>query len=155
MENLHEWAKPELIWFLAGLILLLLEITTPGLIIFFFGVGAWIVSVICLVTDISLNTQLIIFICSSLLLLGSLRKWVRTVFLGRTASEQITDEITEEFVGEKAIVTAQITPGLIGKVELHGSNWEAESDESIPEGTAVEIVGKNNITLRVKILKGE
>jgi membrane protein implicated in regulation of membrane protease activity len=37
-------------------------------------------------------------------------------------------------------------------VEFHGTDWAAEADEEIPEGTMVEIIGKENITLKVKIL---
>jgi len=49
-------------------------------------------------------------------------------------------------------VKEKIVPKLGGKVEFHGTDWEARSDEEITEGTVVEIVGKDNITLRVKAL---
>ena len=62
MENFKELLKPELIWFIAGLIMLLAEFAMPGLIIFFFGVGAWLVALICLFIDISINIQLIILL---------------------------------------------------------------------------------------------
>jgi len=48
-DSIKEYLKPELIWFLAGLLLLLLEFAAPGLIVFFFGVGACIVAIVCLV----------------------------------------------------------------------------------------------------------
>lgn len=146
--------RPELIWFIIGFIMLILEFVNPGFITFFFGIGAWIVAIICLLTDISINTQLIIFIISSLVLIVSLRKWVRNIFIGRIASKQTKDEMPEEFLGKKAIVTRQITPNLKGRVEFRGSTWNAESDESIPEGSPVEIIGKDNITLKVKSLEG-
>ncbi len=155
MGNLNEWLKPELIWFLAGLVMLLLEFTMPGLIIFFFGIGAWVVAVVCLFAGISLNVQLTIFIVSSLLLLVSLRKWVRTTFIGYVTSKQKSDKIPEEFLGQKAVVTQQITPDRKGRVEFHGSNWDAESDETIPENTPVEIIGKESIILKVKSIKKE
>jgi membrane protein implicated in regulation of membrane protease activity len=154
MDSFKEWAKPELIWFLVGLVLLLLEFAAPGLIIFFFGVGAWIVAAICLFTDVSLNIQLVIFLITSVLLLLSLRKWLKTIFVGHVGSKQNLDELLQEFVGEKAIVKKQITPELKGRVEFHGSNWDAKADETIEEGTPVEIIGKKNITLKVKSLKG-
>jgi len=37
-------------------------------------------------------------------------------------------------------------------VEFHGTNWLAEADEEIAVETVVEIVGKENITLKVKTL---
>ncbi len=152
MENFKDWLKPELLWFIAGLIMLLAEFTTPGLILFFFGIGAWIVALICIFTDISLNIQLSIFLVSSVLLLVSLRKWLKNIFVGRTNAKETSDELFQEFVGEKAVVTCEINPQSGGKVEFHGTSWSAEADETISEGASVEIIGKNNITLKVKLL---
>jgi membrane protein implicated in regulation of membrane protease activity len=152
MENFKEWLKPELIWFIAGLIMLLTEFAMPGLIIFFFGVGAWLVALICLFTDISINLQLTLFLIASILLLVSLRKWLKNIFVGRTGQKESADELLQEFVGEKAVVTREIDPQTRGKVEFHGTNWNAEADQIIDEGTSVEIIGKNNITLKVKAL---
>jgi membrane protein implicated in regulation of membrane protease activity len=152
MENFKEWLKPELIWFIAGLIMLLTEFAMPGLIIFFFGVGAWLVALICLFTDISINLQLTLFLIASILLLVSLRKWLKNIFVGRTGQKESADELLQEFVGKKAVVTREIDPQTRGKVEFHGTNWNAEADQIIDEGTSVEIIGKNNITLKVKAL---
>jgi len=150
MDTIKEFLKPELIWFLIGLLLLIMEFALPGLIIFFFGVGAWIVALICLITDIGINTQLIIFIVCSILSLVVLRKWLKGIFLGHTGSKQNLKHNLEEFVGQRAVVKEKIVPKLGGKVEFHGTNWEAHADEEIAEGTVVEILGKDNITLKVK-----
>ena len=73
-----------LIWFLIGLGFLLLEMTMPSFIIFFFGLGALNVSVITgLVNDnLSFNTQIIIFICSSIFYLLILRNRLKNIFFG-------------------------------------------------------------------------
>ena len=150
MESLKEYLKPELIWFVAGVVMLILEFMLPGLIIFFFGVGACFVGALCLIFDLSLNAQLIIFILSSIILLLTLRKWLKTVFTGRIKSKEDADIGLQEFIGEKAVVIEPISPKVKGKVEFHGTNWIAESDVEIKKGSAVEIVGKENITLKVK-----
>jgi len=69
MDNINEWIKPVVVWFLIGLVLLILEFLMPGVIFFFFGIGAWITAIITLFTDVSFNTQLAIFIISSVMLL--------------------------------------------------------------------------------------
>jgi membrane protein implicated in regulation of membrane protease activity len=153
METLQEWLKPELIWFLLGLAMLLLELALPGLIIFFFGIGACVVALLCLLADISLNMQLTAFLVFSLVLLLTLRRWVKNVFVGRVGEKDSTDEQFNEFAGKKAIVTKEIRPDRAGRVELHGTNWNAEADEILPEGASVEIVGKQNLTLKVASLK--
>ncbi len=152
MDTLKDFLKPELIWFLVGLVLLLLEFILPGLIVAFFGVGAWVVAIICLFIDISLNTQLLIFIICSVLSLLLLRKWLKGVFMGHVVSKQDVKENLEEFVGQRAVVKERIVPNGRGKVEFRGTDWQAEADEEIAEGTAVKIVGKENITLKVKAL---
>ena len=152
MENFKELLKPELIWFIAGFIMLLAEFAMPGLIIFFFGVGAWLVALICLFTDISINFQLTLFLIASILLLVSLRKWLKNIFVGHTGQKERTDELLQEFVGEKAVVIREINLQAGGKVEFHGTNWNAEADQIIDKGISVEIIGKNNITLKVKAL---
>ena len=152
MDTLKDFLKPEVIWFLVGLALLIMEFALPGLIIFFFGVGACIVAIICLIADIEIITQLIIFILSSVLSLLCLRKWLKGIFFGHVKAKQDMTEEFREFIGERAVVKEEITPKAGGKVEFHGTNWAAEADEEIAEGTVVEIIGKDNITLKVKVL---
>ena len=152
MDSIKDFLRPEIIWFLIGLVLLILEFVMPGLIIFFFGVGAWVVALICLITDIGINTQLIIFIVSSVLSLLCLRKWLKGIFIGHIVSKQDMTENLEEFVGQKAVVKEKIMPKAGGKVEFHGTNWSAIADEEIAEGTVVKIIGKDNITLKVRTL---
>ena len=150
METIKEFLTPEIIWFLVGLVLLILEFAMPGLIIGFFGVGAWIVAIVCLMNDIGINAQLALFIGSSVLSLLLLRRWLKGVFLGHEGSKQDLTHNLDEFIGERAVVKEKILPKLGGKVEFHGSHWEAQADEEIVEGAAVEIIGKDNITLKVK-----
>ncbi len=150
MDTIKDFLRPEIIWFLTGLVMLILEFALPGLIIAFFGVGAWIVALVCLITDIELNTQLIIFIICSVLSLLCLRKWLKGIFLGHIGSKQNLKENLDEFIGQKAVVKEKIVPKAGGKVEFHGTNWLAQADEEIAEGAMVQIISKDNITLKVK-----
>jgi len=153
MDTIKDFLRPEIIWFLIGLALLIMEFVLPGLIIAFFGVGAWIVALVCLFSNYvqgSVNVQLTIFILSSVLSLMCLRKWLKGVFLGHAVSKQNLKENLEEFIGQKAVVKEKITPKAGGKVEFHGTNWAAEAGEEIAVETVVEIVAKDNITLKVK-----
>jgi len=152
MDWLKGFLEPELIWFLIGLLLLLAEFAIPGLIVLFFGIGAWIVAGVCLVTDVSLNMQLGIFIGSSVLSLVCLRSWLKGMFVGHVKGKQDLTQDLDEYVGERAVVTQAIAAKRPGKVELHGTSWTAEADGEIAEGAAVEVVAKENLTLKVKAL---
>jgi len=113
LDAIKEYLKPELIWFLLGLALLITEFAMPGLIVFFFGVGACIVAIVCLLSSYvagSINTQLIIFIGSSVASLLLLRRWLKGIFLGHTVSKQDLRQNLEEFVGQRAVVVDKIVP---------------------------------------------
>ena len=152
MDSILEWFSPALVWFIIGFVLVILEFIIPGLITLFFGIGAWIVFLLCLFFDFSLNIQLFIFIICSILSLVSLRKHFKSIFERRSGKiSPFIDEL-DEFIGKKAMVTKEITPNKSGRVEFRGSTWDAEADEIINEGKQVLIVAKNNITLSVKSL---
>ena len=156
VDWIKDFMKPEFIWAMVGLILLLMEFMLPGLIIFFFGIGAWIVAATCFfIDDISVNTQLVIFIVSSVVLLLALRKWLRSVFVGHTYSKQAGTQDINDLIGQKVTVTKRIAPPQAGAVELHGVKWNATAETVIEADQLVEITGQDNLTLTVKSLETE
>jgi membrane protein implicated in regulation of membrane protease activity len=152
MDIGKELSNPVLLWFVVGLAMFLLELVSPGFFILFFGIGAWIVAVICYFSDLTLNAQLISFILASSLSLIFLRKWLRGVLKGFVKAEQDPNKEMDDFVGQKAVVKERIEPKRSGKVELHGTPWEAESSETIEKGETVKVVSKNSLVLQVKKL---
>jgi len=153
MESASPWLQPVLVWFIVGLVLLLIEFANPGVIVIFFGIGAWIVALLTLFFDISLNAQLVIFLLISIVLLASLRRWFTRLFRERLTQNAPETPAEDEFVGKRAIVTKSITPEVNGRVEFRGSTWDAEAEEHIETGTPVTVTGKINITLIVKKLQ--
>lgn len=147
-----EWLDPKLIWFLVGLILLLLELVTPGLVIVFFGVGAMLTGLLTLFLPIGLNVQLVIFLFTSLITLFLLRKYVTRFFKGHVTDKQSADILLDDFVGQQVEVSEEIVPGKKGKVIFHGTIYEAESDEKLIVGQMGLILSKNSIVLKVKAI---
>ena len=150
MESIKQFLHPSLIWFFVGLIMLLLEFAGPGLIIFFFATGAWIVAILCFFLPLTLNMQLFLFIITSLLSLIILRKHLQKVFKGHIKSRQDLDKDLDDFVGKKAVVIETISPNFPGKIEFHGTSWTAESNEGIEINSNVEIISKDSLVLKVK-----
>lgn len=155
METMTEWLNPPVIWFVVGFILILLEFAIPGLITIFFGIGAWIVAIVTLFIDISIDTQLLIFIIISIISLLFLRKHFKQLFDGKMDKNEFGPDELEEFIGHKAEVIKEISPGIPGKIEFHGTLWNAESEEKLDKGEIVIILEKKNLTLIVKSLKKE
>jgi inner membrane protein len=147
--------NPVLIWFILGAVLCLVELALPGLIIFFFGLGAMLTAVLIWIIPLPLSFQLLAFLVFSLALLFLLRKKFSAIFVGRNKTPGTSDEYLEGYVGMNAVVVQEIKSGIAGKVEFRGSSWLAVSDQAIPEGDNVEITGRENITLKVKPLKNK
>lgn len=146
--NNEIFSNPTIIWLLVGLVLILLELMIPGLILLFFGIGAWIVALLCLFLDLSLNWQIVIFLATSGVSLALLRKYLQAKFF--KAKDGQEDGLADEFIGKTATVTAEIKPNHPGKVEFKGAPWTASSDTELKKGDTVVIVDKESITLIVK-----
>lgn len=140
-------SDPAVIWFLVGLGLLILELIIPGLVIIFFGVGAWITALTSAIFDTSLNFQIAIFLVTSLLGLVLLRNFVKRRFFSKK-DEEIEEQL-EEFIGHKAMVIADFKNGT-GQIEFKGTRWKAESDTPLKKGDYVLIDKKDSLTLHVK-----
>ena len=80
---------PEVLWFLVGLVLLILEFAAPGVVLVFFGASAWIVALTTYmgVTG-SLASQLLLFSAATVALIVGLRKWIRQKFFEGQPSEK-------------------------------------------------------------------
>lgn len=140
-------SDPAVIWFLVGLGLLLLELVLPGLVILFFGAGAWITALVCAFTNINLNLQILIFLVASLLGLVLLRKYLKARFFNRS-NKEIDDQL-EEFIGRKALVIDDFKDGA-GKVEFKGTRWTARCSEPVSKGDWVIIRSKDSLTFNVE-----
>jgi membrane protein implicated in regulation of membrane protease activity len=141
-------SRPEVIWFIVGLVLFLLELVMPGFVIFFFGVGAWVTALLCLVADPGINLQAIVFGVTSVLSLLALRKIIQKRFF--YSKDELSKEVEDEFSGKEAIALTDFNPGINGKVEFKGTQWKAESESAITEGQKVIIKRKDNFKLIVE-----
>ena len=146
MENFYNAA---VLWFIAGFIFFLLEFAVPGLILFFFAVGAWIVAILSLFYDFSINTQLIIFLVSSVLTILLFRKWVKKMIW----SKKLPTQLEDEFIGKTGKAETFIGPGQNGKVNFKGTVWDACSESIIEKGENVTIIGNESILLIVQSQK--
>ena len=139
--------SPVLIWFLAGIVFFGLELMLPGLIVFFFGVGAWCAALAVYLLPVSLSGQLLVFLGTSLVALMLLRATLKKVFLGRQFEKDAMENKVAE--GSSGVVIEDIIPPAAGKIKYGGSFWQATAEESLAKGTVVRIVEKNNLSIKV------
>ena len=152
--NWNDLLKPEIVWLMIGVVLLIFEFAVPGLVLFFFGLAALLVGALCYAFDLSLNAQIVLFLVSSVGMLVSLRQSLSRVFPGHAIDSEFVSEDALEVVGERAKVIQAISPQAAGKVEFHGARWRAACTCAIPEGRTVEVLGRDNLTLLVQPVDG-
>ncbi len=146
---MDDFSNPAVIWFIAGFILFILEFALPGFILFFFGVGAWIVALLAMVFDIPINVQLLIFLGASIVTILLFRKSMQKIILVKKKSSEIEDE----FIGKIGRSETAITPGKNGKIYFKGTSWDAASEDVIGPDENVTIIGNESILLIVKSTK--
>lgn len=140
----------KLIWFIAGIVLILAEFVAPGVVVVFFGVGAVITSITTwLGLTPGIGGQAAVFGASSVLLLFTLRRYVKSWFVGKSADYD--GDLDDDFTGREARVIRDIPgDGLDGRVEIKGAEWKARAVEAIPAGTTVIIERRDGLTLHVR-----
>ena len=141
-------SRPELFWFILGLGLFLLELIIPGFIIFFFGLGAWITALICLIGHPGINLQIIIFAISSVLSIIALRRIIQKKFFYNRGTQSV--DVEDEFTGKEALAMVEFGGMKQGKVEFKGTTWTAESVSEVKEGQRVVIIEKDSFKLIVE-----
>lgn len=142
------FSRPEVIWFLIGLALFLLELVIPGFVILFFGVGAWLTALLCLIADPGVNVQIVFFAITSVIFLVLFRKMIQKKFFYSKVDH--SSAVEDEFTGREAIAVADFSPEKKGKVEFKGTTWNAESGSEIKGGQTVIIIEKENFKLNVE-----
>ena len=139
-------SDPVIIWFLIGLFCVIAEFFAPGVIIVFFGVGAWVVALICLGTELGTAQQIAVFTVVSIAALVLLRK--------RFNPPANDGPDIDEFIGRTAVVLEPLRRGRPGRVTFKGAAWKAEttSDEWLEAGRHVSIIARESILLFVEPL---
>jgi membrane protein implicated in regulation of membrane protease activity len=146
---MQNFANPPVIWFILGFTFFILEFAMPGFVLFFFAIGAWIVALLSLAFDLSMNIQILIFLSSSILTILLFRKWIKKILWTKRFSGGLEDE----FVGKTGTAETHIGPGRDGKIDFKGTHWNARSADKIERGEQVTIMGHDSILLLVNAKK--
>jgi membrane protein implicated in regulation of membrane protease activity len=109
---------PEILWLVAGVLLILAEFFAPGVIIVFFGIGAIFTSITTWFGwTPGLSSHAAMFAVSSLVLLFGLRRYVKKWFVGHSANSG--GMMDDDFTGREArVINALPGRGGAGLVEI-------------------------------------
>jgi len=134
------------VWVLFGIVLLVVEMVTPGgLFALFFGVGALCVAVLAALGAPPI-LQWLAFTVVSVVLLATLRRWVKERLLrGPSAS-------VDAIVGEEVVLLDDLAAGGEAKAELRGVPWSARiaSGIALRKGQRARVERVEGLTLWVR-----
>lgn len=137
-------------WLGAALLLLLVEVLTPGSLVWiFFAAGAVIVSLLALaLPSMSFVAQSLWFVGCSVLSLMAFRKPLLRWLDQRTPKTDAVDTL----VGEAGVTLTEIPAGSVGKIELRGTIWNATNLGSapIPAAARCRVENVNGLMLFIR-----
>ncbi len=132
--NLWHW------WIIAGVILFILEIFTPGFILACFGV-ACAITALASYLGCSIKMQIIIFSAANIIIFLGIRPFFLK-FLSPNKNAVKTN--TDALIGKIGIVTEPIDPKFdVGRVKVGGEDWKASSARNIKISAGEKIVVKD------------
>lgn len=137
-------------WAIGGIVLILLELAIPSFFIIWFGLGALLVAgVMLLAAELSLTTQLLLWIVASLAMVVL---WFR-VFSPRR-HKTLVGTADGEVIGEVGLLVGAVAPYQRGKVRfqrpiLGAEEWACMAESEIPAGERVKVVSIEGSYLKV------
>lgn len=141
-----------LVWFLAGIVVMLAELAVLGFVIIFFGLGCWGAAVVAVFAPHAYSWQIVVFLLVSVASLLTLRKVAMRVFVGGSEGP-LADDLGNVPVGSRITLDRDLEAGRIGRVRFRGTMWDAISEDRITAGSDAEITGvdrANRSCLKIK-----
>ena len=136
-------------WILLGLVLLAVELATPGGFFFiFFAISAVVIGLLDVIGMIEADwLQWALFSVLSIVCLAVFRK---PLLERMRATERI--EAVDSLVGELATATTTIPAGQYGRAELRGSMWSARNvdDGMLSAGERCRVVAVRGLELDIR-----
>jgi membrane protein implicated in regulation of membrane protease activity len=140
---------PWWIWFVGGLLLLLIEMITPGGFFFlFFGVAGLIVGVL---SALGVGPEWVLWLLFSVLSVGSLLLF-RGPLLRRIKDRHDAGRPVDSLVGAVAVLTEDLAANGSGKAELRGTVWNVQNavNEALASGSRCVVVQVDGLKLVVR-----
>ena len=134
-------------WWIAGVVLVILEMFLPSTYFLWLGVAALLVGlVVLLVPDLGLDYQLLIFAALAVCSVVAGRVWLRRRPIQTdipTLNRRGSQYLGREFTLHEAIVNG------VGKLHVDDTFWKAMGPD-LPEGSRVRVTGLDGTVLKVE-----
>ena len=133
-----------IIWFVAFLLLLIIEIATINLVTIWFAFGAIAAMITTMFTD-SVIVQVAVFLVVSIISL-ILTKPVMKAFRKTDIEPTNSDRV----IGKSGEVIKEISNNEYGEVKVFGNVWTATSKQNLSVGDKVKVISIEGVKLIVE-----
>ncbi len=135
-------------WMVLGVLLLVVEMATPGgLFAVFFGIAAFVIAPVA-AWGASPTLQWVLYTAVSLALLATLRSWLSQRLEATKSAVPV-----ENLVGEEAVLLEDLPAGGEAKAELRGTPWTARASTGapLPKGRRCHVERIDGLTLWLRV----
>jgi len=133
-------------WVVAGL-LLMLELTAPGVFFIWLAIPAATVGMLDLTFDMGWQSELVIFAALSLFSVFAGRNWLKKKNVFDSDLPNLNQRMFD-FVGRSYILEEAIAEGR-GRLLIDSTIWEVRGPDA-PKGTRVKVTGVDGLRLIVE-----
>lgn len=138
-------------WFTFAVVLIILEIFSPGAFFLWLGIAAGCVGVVMVMRpELTVQSQLSIFAVLSIASIVSWR-WTRAFFPEQKSTVPNLNRRAEQYVGRTFNLVEPIVNGT-GKINVDDSTWRVEGEDA-PLGSLVKVTGVDGIVFEVEVIK--
>lgn len=134
-------------WLVLGIVLVVLEVFSPGVYFMWLGVAAIVVgAVLYWLPDMSWQAQLVLFAVFSVVSIALVR-----ILLQRhpiESDEPALNRRGEQYIGRVLTLSEPIVNG-VGRVKVDDTLWRVEGPDC-PAGTRVRVVGVDGVVFQVE-----
>ena len=138
-------------WFIAGGLLLVLEVLAPGVFMLWLGLAAMLVGAISMFVDWNWQAQFIAFAVFSV---AAIPLWRRlSMQVGRTTDQPFLNRRAEALVGRILTLEKPIVDGS-GTIPIDDTVWRITGAD-VPAGSRVKVVRVEGTALHVELIRDQ
>ncbi len=138
-------------WFIAGGLLLVLEVLAPGVFMLWLGLAAMLVGAISMFVDWNWQAQFIAFAVFSV---AAIPLWRRlSMQVGRTTDQPFLNRRAEALVGRIFTLEKPIVDGS-GTIPIDDTVWRITGAD-VPAGSRVKVVRVEGTALHVELIRDQ
>lgn len=135
-------------WLSLGMVILILEIVGVGGFLLGIGVSAFVIALLLVFfPDLPWYWQFTTFAFLSVIL--TLVYWKKFRKFNNKTDQPLLNSRVERLIGRRVSLFTALSGGT-GKVQIEDALWTVACDEDLPQGSMVDIIGAEGMTLIVK-----